>query len=316
MSSYTGRYGVGRGLFRLSRVGILVGHRRVGPPEPNHTNTYTTPTLCERRASVGYRRAGGVAGEDIFDELAVGEDGSAVYQDELDAFGVLERVVEGGFVDDALGIEDGDVGVGTDADAALVFEHGGAILQALGRHQGHFAEGGHQVESFFFANVVAQDAREGALPAGMNFWPRGGHAVAGDHDAGVCDRGAGSLFRNGKDNHQAAFFTEFFEGFSGEALAGFAPLKIFVADALTFLPAGIENGGLEIGAGGGVGIALGGDVESVFLRALHHGDELRRGFESDAGDVHDVKRRSCGGSGSDDFFNADQTGGGFFHSRI
>src|ERR1700686_3718924 len=86
-------------------------------------------------ALVGERGAGGAAGEDGFDELAVGEDGSAIDQDELDAIGVLEGIFEGGFVDDALGIEDGDVGGGADADAAFVFEGGGAILQALRGHE-------------------------------------------------------------------------------------------------------------------------------------------------------------------------------------
>ena len=106
----------------------------------------------------------------------------------------------------------------------------------------------------------------------MNLWAGDRDAITGDHDDGIGDGGANSCFGNRKDDHQAAFLAIFFESFGGEALAGFAPLKVFVGDALALLPARIENRGFEIGAAGGVGIALGGDVETTILRALDHGD--------------------------------------------
>ena len=133
-----------------------------------------------------------------FDELAVGQHRSAVYQDKLDAVGVLEGLFEGGFVDDALGIEDGDVGVGADADAAFVFEGGGAILQALRGHECHFSQGGHQVEGFFFADVVAEDAGKSALSAWMDFGVGAGNAIAGNHDRGIGDGCASGLLREWK----------------------------------------------------------------------------------------------------------------------
>src|SRR5438270_3591326 len=43
-------------------------------------------------------------------------------------FGILQRLIECGFIEHASGIEDGDVGVGSFSDAALVFENGCAFL--------------------------------------------------------------------------------------------------------------------------------------------------------------------------------------------
>ena len=56
----------------------------------------------------------------------------------MDAIGILVRIIEGCLIDDALGIEYGDVRVGSNADAAFVFESRGAILQTLGGHHQRF----------------------------------------------------------------------------------------------------------------------------------------------------------------------------------
>src|ERR1700688_4412169 len=119
---------------------------------------------------------------------------------------------------------------------------------------------------------MAQDTRKRALASGMHLWAGSGNTVASDHDNRISDSGAHCFLRNGKDNHQAAFLAIFIKSFGCQALAGFTPLNIFVSDALSLLPARIENRGVEIGAAGGVGIALGRHVETAILRASYHGD--------------------------------------------
>jgi hypothetical protein len=93
--------------------------------------------------------------KNALDELPIFHNRHTVDKHKLDALGVLEGIVVRGFVDDASGVEDGDVGVGTDADSALGAEDGRALLEALCGHEGHLAERGHQVEGFLFADVVA-----------------------------------------------------------------------------------------------------------------------------------------------------------------
>src|ERR1700737_2332770 len=100
----------------------------------------------------------------------------------------------------------------------------------------------------------------------MYLWPGDRDAITGDHDDRIGDRSTNSCFRNRKDDHQTAFLAIFFESFGGQALARFAPLNILVSDALSLLPSRIENRGVEIGAAGGVRIALGGHVQPATLR--------------------------------------------------
>src|SRR5260370_498461 len=119
------------------------------------------------------------------DQLAVFYNKDAIDEHEGNAFGVLQRLVEGGLVDHASGVEDGDVGVSSHAYTPLILERWGALFKALRRHQGHLAERDHQAQSFFVAHVVAKHARKCRLATRMDFRSGYGHAVAGDHDDGI-----------------------------------------------------------------------------------------------------------------------------------
>ena len=70
------------------------------------------------------------------------------------------------------------------------------------------------------------------------------------------------------DDDDSAFFAVLLKGLRGQAFARVRPLHVVKGDFLFFLPAGIENRGLQIGAARGVGIALRGYIEAAFLRRL------------------------------------------------
>src|SRR5258707_12875193 len=118
------------------------------------------------------------------DELAVFYNQDAIDEHEGNAFGVLQRLVEGGLVDHASGVEDGDVGVSSHAYTPLILERWGARFNALRRHQGHFAQGGHQAAGFFLRHVVAEASRTCRLATPMDFRPGEGQAIARYQDDG------------------------------------------------------------------------------------------------------------------------------------
>src|SRR5712692_8860449 len=94
------------------------------------------------------------------DELAVFYNKDAIDEHKGNTFGVLQRLVERGLVDHASGVEDGDVGVSSHSYTPLILECWSALFKPLRGHQGHLAQGGHQVEGFLFAHVVAEDSRK------------------------------------------------------------------------------------------------------------------------------------------------------------
>src|SRR4029077_9877084 len=143
------------------------------------------------------------------DELSVFYNKDTIDEHERNAFGVLQWLVEGGLVDNSRGVEDGYIGVSSHSHAPLILERWGAFFKALRRHQGHLAQGGHQIENLFLANVVAQDSRKCRLAARMHFRASDGHAVASYYDDGVGHRGARRFFGNGMNHHDAALFAVF-----------------------------------------------------------------------------------------------------------
>ena len=98
-------------------------------------------------------------------------DQHAVDQDVLHALGVLVRPLEGGAIDYALRVEDGDVREEALAEQA-------AVLQAdpLRGGAAHLADRLLQRQHASLPDVAAQDTRERAVLAGM------GHALAEDRD--------------------------------------------------------------------------------------------------------------------------------------
>src|ERR1035438_3398773 len=95
-------------------------------------------------------------------EFAVFHYWGAVDQHVADADRIAGWIFVGGGVRHCGGIEEGEVGVRALADASFIAHGGDAILEALGGHEAHLADGVHQAERAGLANVAAQDAREGA----------------------------------------------------------------------------------------------------------------------------------------------------------
>ena len=135
-------------------------------------------------------------------------------------------------------------------------------LQSLGHHQADLAERGHEVEHLLLANVAAQHARVGTDAARMAATIGQRHAVAADHHAGVCERRAYRHFGNHVDDHEAALLAIACKALLGEPFAGSRPLHVLEANRKALLPPGIEERGLQVGRGRGVGIHLGRDVEA------------------------------------------------------
>src|ERR1700730_17179627 len=72
------------------------------------------------------------------DKPPVFDDGNSVDQHEQNSLGILRGLFIRCFVDDAIGVEHGNVGVRPYANAPLVLEHRRPLFQSLRRHQRHF----------------------------------------------------------------------------------------------------------------------------------------------------------------------------------
>ena len=75
-----------------------------------------------------------------------------------------------------------------------------------------------------------------------------------------------------------------------------------VADAQDALPTGIEQGGVDGGHAGGVGVQLGRDIELTGAGFGDHCEQARREAQPVAGDVGDVDRRAGEGGSGDHLF--------------
>src|SRR5207302_4321156 len=93
-------------------------------------------------------------------------DGNAVDQHVVHSLGKLIGIAECGEVADRGGIEDGDVRPHPHAKHAAAFQ-----AQPLRGKRGELANGIRQSELVLFADVLAQDARESAVGAGMRVLP-------------------------------------------------------------------------------------------------------------------------------------------------
>jgi len=67
-------------------------------------------------------------------ELTVFHNGNSVHQHKRYTLGILQWLVKRGFIDDAGGIKDRDVGIGADANTSFIFECRRALLQTLRGH--------------------------------------------------------------------------------------------------------------------------------------------------------------------------------------
>src|ERR1700685_1631243 len=76
---------------------------------------------CARRPS----------GEDSIDELSVFENQRSVHKHKLNALRVLQRIIEGSFIDDPLRGKNGDVRIGPNANATLILKYWCPLFEPL-----------------------------------------------------------------------------------------------------------------------------------------------------------------------------------------
>src|SRR5277367_1068733 len=91
-------------------------------------NSYRAISLCN---VIGDRCARRSTGKCSVDKLPILYHGHAIDEHKFNPFGILERLFKRSLVDDALLIKDGDVRVGTHADASLIVKHRRALLEPL-----------------------------------------------------------------------------------------------------------------------------------------------------------------------------------------
>ena len=97
------------------------------------------------------------------------------------------------------------------------------LFEPLRGHQRHFFQRGHQIERFFLANVMAENAREGRLPARMDFgpviiMPSLAIMMLGSR------RSTSGCLGDGMDYNDAALLAIFFKRVCRQPFAGFRPL--------------------------------------------------------------------------------------------
>src|SRR6266481_8840669 len=166
--------------------------------------------LAEYR-SLRNRRPRGLTRKYSVNELSILDDGESTDKHKLNPFRIAQRFFIRCSVNDAIGIEYGDVRVRPQANSSFVFEDWRALIEPLRRHQSHLAKRGHQIQRLFFSHVMSQHPRKRRLTSWMNFGSRKGHAVAGDNDSWVRNRRARGLLRNRKNNNRAPFLAIFFK---------------------------------------------------------------------------------------------------------
>ena len=241
-------------------------------------------------------RADGLAGVGGFEELAVFHDEDAVDEDVVDAGAGEGGLFVGGVVENFFGVKEDEVGVGAGAEAAFVFHRRDAGFEAAGGGEGEFLEGLQEGEGAGFADVAAEDSRRGPGVARV-----ADDAVAGDHGEGVGEGFADEILGVGMNDDHAAGRAVAGEGLGGKAFAGGGPLEVGVVDAGALLPAGVEDGGFNIGHAGGVGVAFDGDVEAAGVGVADELEDARGGAIRGALDVGDVDGRAGDGCSGDEF---------------
>ena len=82
--------------------------------------------------------------------------------------------------------------------------------------------------------------------------------------------------------------TIFGECLRSQSLAGVGPLQVSVRNAGGLLPARVKNGRVEVGAAGGLGVALGGHIEPLPLCPGDHLNQPQRVLEPHARNMDDI----------------------------
>ena len=128
-------------------------------------------------------------------------------------------------------------------------------------------------------------------------------AVRGDHREGAEDGLADALVSVRVRNHDAALLAVLEEGVAGETLARGTPLQVSVVGGELVNPR-IEEGGLDAGGSGCVGVGFGGDVDAMLAGIGDHFEQAGGGFLGARVDVDDVKLGTGDGGGGDHFAQA------------
>ena len=202
--------------------------------------------------------------------------------------GILVR----GAVDDRRRIEESQVRVGADANAALVRHGRRSALEASRRLERHPPEGVHQRHHAFVPHVAAEDLGIGTRRARVSP-PVFDEAVAGDHRERAGNRGARLLLGSPVDDHRAPGLPRLLERRSRQALAGGHELvqgKALVGPARPV----VEEGRLDLRHPGAVGIRLGRHVLTRVTGRLDGGEKLVEVVTRRRIDMHDVQRRARG----------------------
>src|SRR5712691_6125559 len=94
-------------------------------------------TRCNSGRSRRNRGSSGAARKNSVNKLPILDDSNTIYKHELNPLGVLQWLFIRGFVDDTIGVEHCNIRVRSHANSSFFFEHRGALLQPLRRHQRH-----------------------------------------------------------------------------------------------------------------------------------------------------------------------------------
>ena len=143
-----------------------------------------------------------------FGDFAFGDGGLPVDDDVIEADGIGVGGLIGGRILDLFGVEKDEVGGEAFAELATVLE-----VESPGGERGHAADGVFEGEDFAFPDVLGQNARVGAVAAGM------GHAdaeiadagVAGDGRIGVAEDALHIFVTHGVIDHLSAAFLDHVE---------------------------------------------------------------------------------------------------------
>src|SRR5262245_11482488 len=92
----------------------------------------------------GARPPYSLPGKNGIDELRIPDYENAIDQHMSEPFGKLSWIIEGGTVDNARRIKDGDIGVGADFYPPLPAHHRHSRFEPLRRHNRHLAQRVHQ----------------------------------------------------------------------------------------------------------------------------------------------------------------------------
>lgn len=129
-------------------------------------------------------------------------------------------------------------------------------------------------------------------------------AIGSDHRERTQNCLADVFFGVGMNDYKAALLAVFKEGVAGEAFAGFAPLHRLIIGG-EFVDPLIEEGRLDAGGTGGVGVGFCSDVDATCAGIGDEFEEPRGCFVAARIDVNDVEFCAGDGCGGDDFAEAE-----------